>query len=144
TPAEETSERIPASQRLGHTGTFSFTFGKIGVTSSVQPSLKRKPGRAPLRRTTPLSLAMINAGIRKRRVSKTTRPYKTIPRNEENIQKTFPRREENSSRTIPKRSGLAILWKDWLNLEVISSCNSYFDTRVTYGGNMSYATFVYA
>lgn len=41
-------------------------------------------------------------------------------------------------------SGLAILWKDWLNLEVISSCNSYFDTRVTYGGNMSYATFVYA
>lgn len=39
--------------------------------------------------------------------------------------------------------GLAILWKEWLQLEVISSCNNYFDTRIFYEGNYSYATFVY-
>lgn len=39
--------------------------------------------------------------------------------------------------------GLAILWKDWLQLEIVSSCNNYFDTRLTYEGNVSYATFVY-
>lgn len=39
--------------------------------------------------------------------------------------------------------GLAILWKDWLQLEVISSCKNYFDTRITYEGIVSYATFIY-
>lgn len=39
--------------------------------------------------------------------------------------------------------GLAILWKEWLNLEIISSCKSYLDTRITYEGIVSYATFIY-
>lgn len=84
-PNEETPERIPRS---------------------VQTPLKRKPGRPSLRRATPLSLAMISACIRKRRVSKATKSSKTIPCNEENTTKTIPRREENSSRTMPKKSSL--------------------------------------
>lgn len=39
--------------------------------------------------------------------------------------------------------GLAILWKDWVGLEIISSCKNYFDTRISYEGNFSYLTFVY-
>lgn len=41
------------------------------------------------------------------------------------------------------RGGLAILWKDWLHLDVISSCKNYFDTRIIYEGVVSYATFIY-
>ncbi|CAF1809003.1 unnamed protein product, partial [Brassica napus] len=154
-PNEETPERIPASHRLGPVNEAHSAFDRLGplvsplerveLPRSVQTPLKRKPGRPSLRRATPLSLAMISACIRKRRVSKATKSSKTIPCNEENTTKTIPRREENSSRTMPKKSrGLALIWKDWLSLEVISSCNSYFDTRVTYEGNVSYATFVYA
>lgn len=49
--------------------------------------------------------------------------------------------------TIPPHGnaggGLAILWKEWLQLDIISSCSNYFDTRLIYEGNTSYATFVY-
>lgn len=33
--------------------------------------------------------------------------------------------------------------KEWVQLEIISSCNNYFDTKISYEGNISYATFVY-
>lgn len=39
--------------------------------------------------------------------------------------------------------GLAILWKNWIQLEIISSCKNYFDTKLCYEGNVSFATFVY-
>ena len=38
---------------------------------------------------------------------------------------------------------LALLWKEGINLEIISSCKNYFDTKLIYEGNQSYATFVY-
>lgn len=38
-------------------------------------------------------------------------------------------------KTIPPHGvaggGLAIIWKEWLNLEIMSSCSSYFDTRIS-------------
>ena len=50
-------------------------------------------------------------------------------------------------KTIPPHGvaggGLAIIWKEWLNLEIMSSCSSYFDTRISYEGNVSYLTFIY-
>lgn len=39
--------------------------------------------------------------------------------------------------------GLVILLKDWLHLDIISSYNNYFDTKLSYEGNVSYVTFVY-
>lgn len=97
-PNEETPERIPASHRLGPVNEAHSAFDRLGplvsplerveLPRSVQTPLKRKPGRPSLRRATPLSLAMISACIRKRRVSKATKSSKTIPRNEENTTKT--------------------------------------------------------
>ncbi|CAN6824213.1 unnamed protein product, partial [Brassica oleracea var. botrytis] len=97
-PNEETPERIPASHRLGPANEAHSAFDRLGplvsplerveLPRSVQTPLKRKPGRPSLRCATPLSLAMISACIRKRRVSKATKSSKTIPRNEENTTKT--------------------------------------------------------
>ena len=39
--------------------------------------------------------------------------------------------------------GLAILWKEGLDLTIISSCKNYFDTKICYEGKLSYCTFVY-
>lgn len=50
-------------------------------------------------------------------------------------------------RTVPPHGqsggGLALLWKNGIDLEVISSCKSYIDTKLVYEGKVSYATFVY-
>lgn len=35
------------------------------------------------------------------------------------------------------------MWNQDLEVEVISSCINYFDTRVTYKGKAFYATFIY-
>lgn len=39
--------------------------------------------------------------------------------------------------------GLALIWKQEIQVVVISSCINYFDTRITYEGNTFYASFVY-
>lgn len=39
--------------------------------------------------------------------------------------------------------GLILMWKEEVNVEVISSCIKYFDTKVTYEGKAFYATFIY-
>lgn len=36
-----------------------------------------------------------------------------------------------------------MLWRDGIELEIVSSCKTYFDTMIKYEGNLSYATFVY-
>ncbi|CAN7098798.1 unnamed protein product, partial [Brassica rapa subsp. narinosa] len=148
---EASPDRIPVSQRLGPISESQSAFNRLGsLTSpqaraaplSLQSGRKRKAAKTPLRRTTPLSLAMVNAGIRKRRILKDTRSNKIIPPREENRSKRIPRNEEKATKMVAG-GGLAILWKEWLNLEIISSCNNYFDTRITYEGNISYLTFIY-
>ena len=39
--------------------------------------------------------------------------------------------------------GLAILWKEGVDLTIVSSCKNYFDTKIYYEGKLSYCTFVY-
>lgn len=50
-------------------------------------------------------------------------------------------------RTVPPHGtaggGLALLWKEGIDLEVVSSCTNYFDTKLIYEGKLSFATFIY-
>lgn len=97
---EKTPERIPATQRLGQVSEPLSAFDRLGpvahpmeedITSrSVLKAQKRRLGRPPLLRNTPLSLAMMNAGIRKKRASKVTKQAKTLPHNEETSSKLNP------------------------------------------------------
>lgn len=39
--------------------------------------------------------------------------------------------------------GLALFWKQGVNLDVLSSCKNFIDTKVVYEGKSFYSTFVY-
>lgn len=92
----------------------SSTFDRLGplnpprereiLPQSMQHTQKRKVARHPLRRTTPLSLAMINEGLRKRKTLRATKTAKTVPRNEEKNSKHIPQNEENSSKARTKKT----------------------------------------
>lgn len=73
-------------------------------------------------------------------LSKTKNPHRVVSKKLENLGFT-------NLKTIPPHGvaggGLALLWKDWLDLKIVSSCNSYFDTKIIYEGSSSYVTFVY-
>ncbi|CAF2087423.1 unnamed protein product, partial [Brassica napus] len=140
---EDTPDRIPPTQRLGPVNEPQSAFNRLGprgspterdtLPQSEQPAQRKKASMPPIRHITPLSLAMVNAGIRKRKAARAAKISKTIPRNEKNNSKIAP--------YGVARGELAILWKEWLQLDIISSCNNYFDTRISYEGNFSYATF---
>lgn len=50
-------------------------------------------------------------------------------------------------KTVPPHGraggGLALLWKDGIDLEIVSSCKNYFDVRLIYEGKLSYMSFIY-
>ncbi|KAH0933882.1 hypothetical protein HID58_010999 [Brassica napus] len=133
---EASPDRIPVSQRLGPISESQSAFNRLGsLTSpqaraaplSLQSGRKRKAAKTPLRRTTPLSLAMVNAGIRKRRILKDTRSNKIIPP-----------REENRSKRIPLPEGMQSLkvsdlihqeTSEW-NIEQIERCLPFHKEQI--------------
>ncbi|CAN7029521.1 unnamed protein product, partial [Brassica rapa subsp. trilocularis] len=142
---EVTPERIPALQRLGQGSEPRSALHRLGphensTPRSVQPTIRKKTASQGAKRLTPSSLAPMGAGIRKRKVAKAA----PSPRHRSsNLSKTIPRNEENNPKNKTTKAGPTILWKEWLQLDVISSCNNYFDTRISYEGKVSYVTFVY-
>lgn len=79
-PVESTPERIPALQRFGAVSETQSALKRLGpgpenqdtelLPKSLQLNRKTKTKRTTLQRSTPLSLTMMGAGIRKRRVTK--------------------------------------------------------------------------
>lgn len=110
---EVSPARTPIAQRLGSISESQSAFDRLGprgspqdqdpLPQSAQQHQKRRVGKPHLRRTTPLSLTMINAGLRKRKVLKAAKISKTIPRNEENSIRNIPPREENKGKNKSKR-----------------------------------------
>lgn len=106
---EDTPDRIPPTQRLGPVNEPQSAFNRLGprgspterdtLPQSEQPAQRKKASMPPIRHITPLSLAMVNAGIRKRKAARAAKISKTIPRNEKNNSKSIPLNEENVSKT---------------------------------------------
>ncbi|KAF3520652.1 hypothetical protein DY000_02059746 [Brassica cretica] len=81
--------RTPIAQRLGPISESQSAFDRLGprgspqdqdpLPQSAQQHQKRRVGKPHLRRTTPLSLTMINAGLRKRKIlNKETRERRDL------------------------------------------------------------------
>lgn len=110
--SQKTPERLPALQRIGPISEPISALRRLGplnydqepeeVPASEPGPVKRVQSRSTVRRTTPASLNILNAGVRKRRVTKTApSPRSKVHR----IPRAIPRNKENRSKPSSSKTG---------------------------------------